>query len=186
MRRAARVALALALAHAPAAAGEGLLEQTRQRWGSLDRAGKLDALLRLRAQPSRAMLAQCRKWVLDPDPVVSGQVVHLVARHHALAACRASARAFLEAHVKQQLAARARRERKEFAAVCRKHGRRIPPTSEIKAGRDWTDPYDERRRTLPDEIKAERAHAREVVAALEARGITLRAAFKKRARATQR
>ncbi|MHC4133474.1 MAG: hypothetical protein ACYS0K_00680 [Planctomycetota bacterium] len=167
MRPAARVALVLALAHAPGAAEEELLQETRQRWGGLDRAGKLDALLRLSAQPSRALLAQCRTWVKDPDPVVSGQVVRLVTRHHALAARRASVRAFLESHVKQHLAARARREKREFEAVCREHGRRIPPTSEMAAGADWTDPYDERRRTLPAEIKAERAHVREVVAALE-------------------
>ena len=167
MRPAARVALVLALAQAPGAGEEALLKETRQRWGGLDRAEKLDALLRLGAQPSRALLVQCRTWVKDPDPVVSGQVVRVVARHHALAACRASARAFLESHVKQHLAVRARRETREFQAVCRAHGRRIPPTSRMAAGADWTDPYDERRRRLPAEIKAERAHVREVVAALE-------------------
>jgi hypothetical protein len=164
---AARVALVLVLAHAPGAAEEDLLRETRQRWGGLARAGKLDALLRLCAQPSRAVLAQCRTWVQDPDPVVSAQVIRLVARHHALVACRASAGALLEAHVKRHLAARARREQREFEAVCRKHGRRIPPTSRMAAGPGWTDPYDEQRRALPTGIKAERAHVREVVAALE-------------------
>lgn len=167
MSATARVALVLALAHAPGVAEENLLEKTRQRWGSLARAGKLDALLRLSAQPSRAVLVQCRTWGQDPDPVVVAQVVRLVARHYARKDCRAAARKFLEAHVQQHLAARARREQQEFEAVCREHGRQIPPTSRMTAGSGWTDPYDEGRRTLPTEIKAERAHVREVVAALE-------------------
>jgi len=167
VRPATRVALVLVLAQALGAAEEDLLQQARQDWGDLDRAGKLDRLLRLSAQPSRAVLAQCRTWVKDPDPIVAGQVVRLVARHHTLAACRASARALLESHVERHLAARARHETREFEAVCREHGRRIPPTSKMAAGAGWTDPYDEQRRTLPAGIKAERAHVREVVAALE-------------------
>ena len=66
------------------------------------------------------------------------------------------------------LSQRARKERDEFEAVCRKHGRKLPPDHEIAAGRDWTDPYDEDRRELPADIRAERALMRGVIAALEA------------------
>ena len=42
----------------------------------------------------------------------------------------------------------------------------VPPENEMLAGRDWIDPY-RKDRKLPADITAERAHMRELVAALE-------------------
>ena len=151
---------------APAPAAEPL-QEVRRQWSKLDRAGKLDGLLRLGAAPSRPGLAQCRTWLKDEDPVVRAHVVRLVAAHCAVQGCRVSAEGLIAEYVKGQLAARARRERKEFEQVCREHGRTAPPGDQIAAGKDWTDPYDEKRRRLPGDIKAERVHMREVIAAVE-------------------
>jgi hypothetical protein len=169
-----RVAAGL-LVLAAFASAQDALRETRREWSGLDRPGKIDALLRLGMQPSAAVLKQCGAWLEDKDPLVRAQVVRLVAHCIAFQDLRPAGERMLAAYLKSHLALRARLEKAEFERVCREHGRAPPADDEMTAGRDWEDPYDEKRRPLPVEIKEERAHMREVIAAIEeARAPSLR------------
>lgn len=158
---------ALSTLPAAAAPADALLKELKAGWSKLDRMGKLDGLLRLGAHPSRPVLAACRAWLKDDDPVVRGHVARLVAAHAADPALKAEARSLLAGAVERALKERRKREDREFDAVCREHGRTPPPHGEMTAGADWQDPWDEKLREPPRETLEERAQAKELVAALE-------------------
>jgi len=164
---------------APAAAGtaaDAVLE-LKKRWAGLDAAARVEALRALEATPSAALLKECKAWLGDADPAVRGAAARAAAACAALPAERERARALLADHLGRHLDARARREREEFEAVCRKHGRAIPPDDAMAAGAHWQDPYDPQRRPLPPEVLAERALLADLLeAAGGAGGDALRAA----------
>jgi hypothetical protein len=123
--------------------------------------------MRLSVRPSAAVLAQCRTWLDDADPLVRGQVARLVSAHGTVPALRTQAIKALVDYVERHLAWRRKQEAREFDRVCREHGTELPPDGRIAAGADWRDPWDEYLRKIADEALAERAHMREVVGALE-------------------
>ncbi|MGQ0615179.1 MAG: HEAT repeat domain-containing protein [Planctomycetaceae bacterium] len=176
-------ALPLRLLLAAAASGDpasDAAKELKQRWRSLDAPGRIEALRSLEPMPSAALLRECKGWLADKEPAVRGAVAKAAAACAALPALREQARALLADYLGKHLDARARREREEFEAVCRKFGRAIPPDDEMAAGADWSDPYDPKRRALPEEIVAERGHMRAVLeAAGGAGGDELRAAVRR-------
>lgn len=162
-------ALLLPLLLAPALfAGDDELADLKQIWPDLGRDSKVRRLMRLGMRRSPDILAQCEVWLKrEKDPVVRGQVARVVAAQTSDDKLRSRAERVLAAYVKSQLAERQRREDGEFADIHGKHREAVPPGNVMKAGADWEDPYDERRRKLPTEIREERLHMREVIAGIE-------------------
>jgi hypothetical protein len=165
--RAAVALLALAALAAPARAADDALREAKKQWRKLAREGRVTTLRELRAHQSAALLRQCERWLGEDDPVVQAEVFRLVAGHAAASEHRDAVAKILAAHIKLHMDERARREDREFKEACRKHGRRIPPGDQMAAGRHWKDPYDESRRELPPEIRAERALVVAMIEAIE-------------------
>ncbi len=161
-------ALPLLLLLATAVSGDpasDAAKELKRLWGSLDAPRRIEALRALEPAPSAALLRECKGWLAEKDPAVRGAVAKAAAACATIPTLREQARALLADYLHKQLDARARREQEEFEAVCRKYGRAIPPDNEMAAGADWKDPYDPKRRALPEEIVAERGHMRAVLEA---------------------
>jgi len=165
-------ALLLVLLAAPA---DEALADLRELWPELTTPGRIKHLAGLKPHRTAAILTQAKAWLKDGEPLVRAHVFVVVANCATDPKLRRRAEAVLTGYLKAHMGERARKEKQEFAAVCRKHGRKLPPDDEIQAGKDWTDPYDEKRRKLPDDIKVEREHTRILLAAVEeARAKSLR------------
>ena len=173
-----RTAVALLLLIAGPAAADDKIKELAQRWPALKRDGKVSGLMLLGGRQSADLLRQCERWLKDKDPVVRGHVMRVVAGHVPDPQLRKKAEQVVETYVRKQLAARQKREDREFKAIHRKLKRKLPPADQMAAGSKWTDPYDEQRRKLPEEIKEERLHMKLVIAAIEsARSPVLRKAL---------
>ena len=162
-----RILLALLLCSLALAADDPLAD-LRKRWKKLDRAARIDGLLRLQSLRTAAVVSQSRSWLKgEEDPLVRAQLVRLLVacgREPDLATRAHKAVAdYFDAHLDW----RQRQEDREFKLVCKKHGTKIPPGTASGHGSTYEDPYDEERRELPPEIRAERAHMLEVIAAVE-------------------
>ena len=156
----------------PARADGDDLAALKKRWPQLDRAGRVDACTRLLGRADDKVLRVCEDLLArEDDPVVEGELVRVIAAHGAaVPALRARAARAIVRRADACLDARAKTERAEFEAVCREHGRSIPPGGAQGEGRDWIDPWDEERRTLPEEARHERLRARGLVEALRVIG----------------
>jgi len=171
-------ALALVAARALADPAEDALKELKQAWPSLDAAGRAKGVEALEPYRTPAILAQCKVWIGDKEPAVRAAVVRIVAVYCSDTKLRPPAIGILVAYLDGLLDLRQRREAEEFAAVLKEFGRKIPPDNQMAAGADWEDPYDPKRRPLPPEIVAERAHLRAILAALlEVRAKELRPAL---------
>ena len=151
-----------------AAPADADLKELRKQWTKLDREAKVEGLRRLGAHPSGPVVAQAEKWLRDKDPLVRGQVVRLLAISSLDPKLHSRATRAVLGYVDAHLAWRARKEKKEYADVCREFGRKIPEGPATGQGSRYEDPYDEQRRPLPEEIREERRHTGDVIAALEA------------------
>jgi hypothetical protein len=161
------LALLLLTALASAQSAEQAVEALKDRWKGLDREGRLIGLMRLQVHRSDVVLVQCNRWLKEKDVLVRGRLVRVMATCATDPKLRPKAEKMIGTYVVRHLKGRAQKEKREFEEVCRKHGRKAPPDTAMAAGRDWKDPYDFRRRTPPTEIVEERAHMREVIAAIE-------------------
>jgi len=166
--RAATVALAasLALADGPGAPMDPIAKIDRD-WRGMDRGAKLEALTRLGAIRSQKLLRLCERWLEDKDPVVVGQVVRLVGSFTDDGRTIKRVEAVLVAHARRHLDVLGKRAAKEFKRIASKYRRKVPPGDQMAAGAGWQDPYDERRRPLPPDVRAERAQMRELIRALQ-------------------
>jgi len=113
------------------------------------------------------MVSQLASWLPDKEPRVRAALVRALLRCSKQPPLEASSVAAVDAYLGRWLKARADAEKSEFREVVRKFGKDLPPDDRIAAGRDWEDPWDETRRKLPAEAKAERAHALALVDAIE-------------------
>lgn len=148
------------------------LAALKKQWPQLERSGKIDACTRLLGKADAQVLRLCEDLLSrEDDPVVEGELVRLIAAHAvAVPELRARAARALVRRADALLDARAKKEKAEFDAVCREFGRTIPPGGAQGEGRDWVDPWDEERRTLPEETRHERLRARALVEALRTIG----------------
>ena len=147
----------------------------KDRWPKLDRDAKVSGLMLLGDARSANLLRYCDRWLKDKDPVVRGHVLRVVAGQAADPQLARKAEQIIARYVSGQLARRQKREDREFKDLHRRLKKKIPPPDQMTAGPKWTDPYDEKRRKLPNEIREERLHMRLVVAAIRsARAPSLR------------
>jgi hypothetical protein len=165
-----RLALAVALLAAALGAQDdgAAFEVVKERWPSWSGPQRAAVARRWAKKPSAELLAMVEKWLkAEKDPVAQGALATALLEHNTSKPWRARVKRALEHHVRARLKARAKRERDEFNALHGRLKRKIPPDTEMAAGRNWTDPYDESRRKPTPEINAERASMREIVAAIE-------------------
>ncbi|MHC4956981.1 MAG: hypothetical protein ACYTGN_01300 [Planctomycetota bacterium] len=164
-----RAALIVALLAPGLCAGDETFEILEERWPAYSPGQKAAAVRRWAKKPSAGLLAAVERWLAaEKDPVAQGALVTALLEHNTSKPWRARVKRALERHMRARLKARAKRERDEFNALHRKLKRKLPPDTEIAAGRNWTDPYDETVRKPTPEILAERASMVEIVTAIEA------------------
>ena len=163
-----RILLAALLCSLALAAADDPLADLRKAWGKLDRAARVDGLLRLQSLRTAAVVSQCRSWLKgEEDPLVRAQLVRLLVACGRESELEARAHKVVAGYLDAHLDWRQRQEDREFKLVCKKHGTKIPPGTASGRGAAYEDPYDEERRELPVEIRAERAHMFEVIASIE-------------------
>ena len=151
-----------------AAEADDPLADLRKGWSKLDRAARIDGLMRLQSERTTKVVNQSRTWLKgEEDPLVRAQLVRLLVACSGEPELEARALKAVAEYVDVHLDWRQRQEDREFRAVCKKHGTKVPPGTEMGHGATYRDPYDESRRELPPEIRAERAHLLEVIAAIE-------------------
>jgi len=158
---------AFALRASAGQADEETFKQLKKKWRTSSADRRIEELARLETLQTGALVRQCKTWLDDKNIRVRTAVVRVVARCATDSKLRAASEKIVSDYLTRHLGDRAKREKSEFAKICKKHGRKIPSDTEMAAGADWKDPYDEQRRQLPGTILAERIHMRELIAAVE-------------------
>jgi len=169
------VAMAAASASPAAADSDDALKGLDKRWKKLTGDEKIEELGALQNVRGPKLVTYCKRWIADPNVRVRTAVVQVLAHAATDNDLRADAEKVLALYLDKHLDWRADEEQREFKRVCKKHGRTIPPDSEMQAGPNWQDPWDEDKRTLPGMILDERRHMMGVLASIqEARCRSLR------------
>ncbi|MEE8104645.1 MAG: hypothetical protein V3T86_03825 [Planctomycetota bacterium] len=157
----------LAAIAAPSADADEALEGLDKRWKKLTGDEKIEELGALDNVRSPDLIAYCKRWLADPNVRVRTALVQVLAHTAIDNELRERAEKVLALYLDKHLDWRADEEKREFNRVCKKYGRSIPPDSEMQAGPNWQDPWDEDKRTLPGMILAERKHMMGVLASIE-------------------
>jgi hypothetical protein len=146
---------------------EETFKQLKKHWRTYSADRRIEELAKLETLKSGALVRQCKTWLGDKNIRVRTAVVRVVAQNATDSKLRAASEKIVAGYLTLHLTDRAKREKSEFAKVCKKYGRKIPADTEMAAGADWQDPYDDQRRQVPGEILAERIHMRELIASVE-------------------
>jgi hypothetical protein len=160
-------ASAFALRASAGEANEATFQQLKRNWRTFSADRRIEELAKLETLQTGVLVRKCKTWLDDKNIRVRTAVVRVVARCATDSKLRVASEKIVSDYLTRHLGDRAKREKSEFAKTCKKYGRRIPSDTEMAAGADWKDPYDDQRGQLPGEILAERIHMRELIASVE-------------------
>ncbi len=142
------------------------LTAAKKEWTQATPSRRVVLVKSLGAQLGSARLEQFARWLREPNALLQAELLDAIVGHALDVKLRPRVEQIMTKFLAAHLKARQKREDKEFAQVCRKHGRRYAE-GKMAAGSDWTDPYDEKKRTLPDDIKNERLFMKRALFAIE-------------------
>ncbi len=157
----------LILTSAFARADETTFQQLKKNWRTHSADRRIEELARLETLQTGALVRQCKSWLDDKNIRVRTAVLRVVGRCATDSKLRVASEKIVSDYLTRHLGDRAKREKSEFSRICKKYGRKIPSDTEMAAGADWKDPYDEQRLRLPGAILAERVHMRALIAFVE-------------------